>query len=175
MVDRATHRIVQLLQMFEEQHEMKFFPRNMIHVIYECGIVFLKEFRYVPLGATKKRVAAMEACHVCLRALRGASVTWPWAEHLAGELEANLHAARSNITAEPFLAEWAIPVMDNYQPKQNLYPLVHSYDSLGADTETNIKDTASFSGTLLSSAAPYPPPQQAPQEVGEETWGPYMF
>ncbi|KAF8754765.1 nitrogen assimilation transcription factor [Rhizoctonia solani] len=43
MVERATHKIVQLLQLFDEQHGMKFFPRNMVHVIYECGIVLLKE------------------------------------------------------------------------------------------------------------------------------------
>jgi hypothetical protein len=49
----------------------------------------------VSSGATKKRIIAIEACQVCLRALRGVSATWPWAGHLAGELEVNLNAARA--------------------------------------------------------------------------------
>ncbi|KAF8686344.1 nitrogen assimilation transcription factor [Rhizoctonia solani] len=96
MVERATHKIVQLLQLFDEQHGMKFFPRNMVHVIYECGVVLLKEAAHTPPGATKKRVAAVNACHMCLHALRGASKTWLWAEHLAGKLEEDMKVARAN-------------------------------------------------------------------------------
>ncbi|CAE6451953.1 unnamed protein product [Rhizoctonia solani] len=97
MVDRATHKIVQLLQMFEEQHGMRFFPRNMIHVIYECGVVLLKEAAVVPFAATKKRATALEAGNVCLRVLKGTSRTWPWAEQLANRLEARLNEAGANM------------------------------------------------------------------------------
>ncbi|CAE6476614.1 unnamed protein product, partial [Rhizoctonia solani] len=61
MVDRATHKIVQLLQMFEEQHSMTFFPRNMIHAIYECGITLLKEATTVSFAAIKKRETTLDA------------------------------------------------------------------------------------------------------------------
>ncbi|EUC57316.1 hypothetical protein RSOL_218040 [Rhizoctonia solani AG-3 Rhs1AP] len=96
MVNRATRKIVHLLQMFEEQHSMMFFPRNMIHVIYECGIVLLKDAITAPLAATKKRAIVLEAVSACLRALRGTSKTWPWADRLANQLEGNLNEIKAN-------------------------------------------------------------------------------
>ncbi|KAH7338367.1 hypothetical protein B0J17DRAFT_421283 [Rhizoctonia solani] len=104
MVDRATHKIVQLLQMFEEQHGMRFFPRNMLHVIYECGLALLKEAATLPFAAAKKRANALEAGNMCLRALRGTSKTWSWADQLANQLEGQLNEAGANIFQTIFYA-----------------------------------------------------------------------
>ncbi|EUC57315.1 fungal specific transcription factor [Rhizoctonia solani AG-3 Rhs1AP] len=138
MVDRAAHKIVQLLQMFEEQHGMRFFPRNMLHVIYECGVVLLKEAATVPFAATKKRATALEAGNVCLRVLKGTSRTWPWAEQLANRLEARLSEAGANIAMQPFASNWTVPAGENDQTgsdnSQTFYQFVHVWDSTGAES-----------------------------------------
>ncbi|CAE7221642.1 unnamed protein product [Rhizoctonia solani] len=135
MVDRAAHKIVQLLQMFEEQHGMRFFPRNMIHVIYDCGTVLLKEAATVPFAATKKRATALEAGNVCLRALKGASETWPWAEQLSNLLEAELNEAGANITTQPFASNWTVSAGETEpvgaDSSQTFYQFVHVWDPMG--------------------------------------------
>ncbi|CAE6479906.1 unnamed protein product [Rhizoctonia solani] len=137
IVDRAAHKIVQLLQMFEEQHGMRFFPRNMVHVIYECGVVLLKEAATVPFAATKKRATALDASNVCLRVLKGTSRTWPWAERLAGRLEGLLNEAGANISMQPFASNWTVPVGGNDQTgtdtSQTFYQFVHVWDSTGVE------------------------------------------
>ncbi|KAF8714536.1 nitrogen assimilation transcription factor, partial [Rhizoctonia solani] len=130
MVERATHKIVQLLQLFDEQHGMKFFPRNMVHVIYECGIVFLKEAAHTPPGATKKRVAAVNACHMCLDALRGASKTWLWAEHLAGKLEEDIKVARANTPSRPLPAEYSVPDGERGRTRDSLHPFFQVWETV---------------------------------------------
>ncbi|CAE6492919.1 unnamed protein product [Rhizoctonia solani] len=145
MVDRATHKIVQLLQMFEEQHGMRFFPRNMIYMIYECGLVLMKEAATVPFAATKKRATAIEAGHACLRALKGTSVTWPWAEQLATRLEGCLNAAGANTTLQPFTSNWSIPVGGTNSAGADMSPtfhqFVHVWDSTGMEAPGRINLT----------------------------------
>ncbi|KAJ1305122.1 hypothetical protein OPQ81_000159 [Rhizoctonia solani] len=137
MVDRATHKIVQLLQMFEEQHGMLLFPRNMVHVIYECGLVLLTEAATVPVAATKKRTNALEACHVCLRTLRGTSRTWPWADQLASRLEEKLNEAGANATMQTIASNWKVPESGNDRAgmdgPQTFYQFVHVWDPTGAE------------------------------------------
>jgi hypothetical protein len=48
-----------------------------------------------PAGAVKKRATAYDGVGVCLRALRALVGTWPHAERLANELEAQLEEQRS--------------------------------------------------------------------------------
>ncbi|CAE6426189.1 unnamed protein product [Rhizoctonia solani] len=140
MVDRATHKIVQLLQMFEEQHGMRFFPRNMLHVIYECGLALLKEAVTVPFAAAKKRANALEAGNMCLRALRGTSATWSWAEQLANRLEGQLNQTGASITMQPFTSNWTTPTAENEQTgtdtSQTFYQFVHVWDP--ASTENSV-------------------------------------
>ncbi|CAE6451962.1 unnamed protein product [Rhizoctonia solani] len=143
MVDRATHKIVQLLQMFEEQHSMTFFPRNMIHVIYECGIVLLKEAVMAPLTATKKRATVLQAVSACLRALRRTSKTWPWAERLANQLEEDLNKIRANDTAQPFIPG------ENDQTGQTPYPPVQVWDPTGPGSSFEGGFMQHFSGMQI--------------------------
>ncbi|QRW20701.1 Fungal specific transcription factor domain [Rhizoctonia solani] len=149
MVERATHKIVQLLQLFDEQHGMKFFPRNMVHVIYECGIVLLKEAAHTPPGATKKRVAAVNACHMCLHALRGASKTWLWAEHLAGKLEEDMKVARANTASQPLPAEYFVPDTERSQTGDSLHPFFH------------VRETVDIQNSTRSDSVNQPPRQQS--------------
>ncbi|CAE6413353.1 unnamed protein product [Rhizoctonia solani] len=148
MVNRATQKIVQLLQMFEEQHSMMFFPRNMIHVIYECGIVLLKDAMTAPLAATKKRANVFEAVSVCLRALRGTSKTWPWADRLANQLEGNLNEIRANNTAQPFISGWPIQG-ENDQSGQTPHPPVQVWDPTGLGSSFGSGFMHYFSGMQI--------------------------
>ncbi|KAG8704331.1 hypothetical protein FRC09_003613, partial [Ceratobasidium sp. 395] len=100
MCDRGAHKIVQLLNMFDDQYGLRFFPRNMLQAsgacvlaINSCGNALLREFAS-SLGAAKKRATAHEGVEVCVRALRTASPTWPCAEALANDLEARLEEQR---------------------------------------------------------------------------------
>ncbi|CAE6460575.1 unnamed protein product [Rhizoctonia solani] len=142
MVDRATHKIVQLLQMFEEQHGMRFFPRNMVYVIYECGVALMREAASVPFAATKKRATAIEAVHACLRALRGASMTWLCAEQLAGRLEGLLNETGTNTTIQPFSSNWSVPLSETDQAgadiSQTFHQFVHVWDSAGVENPARI-------------------------------------
>ncbi|CAE6496743.1 unnamed protein product [Rhizoctonia solani] len=138
MVDRATHKIVQLLRMFEEQHSMTFFPRNMIHVIYECGIALLKEATTVSFAATNKRETALEAVDACLRALRGTSRSWPWAERLANLLEGKLNEGKENNATQPFTSDWTAPGGENDQSGHIFYPLVQGWDQAGLESSSGV-------------------------------------
>ncbi|KAG8737736.1 hypothetical protein FRC11_001869 [Ceratobasidium sp. 423] len=175
MVDRATHKIVQLLQMFEEQHGMVFFPRNMVNVIYECGIVLLKEAAIVPSAAMKKRATALEASHVCLGALRGVSRTWSWAKQLAGQLEGKLNEADANMPMQSYPSDWAASRGDGHQTGQAYYQLVHVWDYANAESSTGSDPANQFSGMQIdpSTAAlglEVPPPEH--QSLGNpETRG----
>ncbi|CAE7221638.1 unnamed protein product [Rhizoctonia solani] len=131
MVDRATHKIVQLLQMFGKLHMMMFFPRNMIHVIYECGIALLKESATAPVAATKKRAIALEAARTCLCVLRETSRTWPWAEQLADHLEGKLNETGANNTTQLFTSDWTAPGGETGQIGPNIYPLTQEWGPAG--------------------------------------------
>ncbi|CAE6481198.1 unnamed protein product [Rhizoctonia solani] len=131
MVDRATHKIVQLLQMFGKLHMMMFFPRNMIHVIYECGIALLKESATAPVAATKKRAIALEAARTCLCVLRETSRTWPWAEQLADHLEGKLNETGANNTTQLFTSDWTALGGETGQIGPNIYPLTQEWGPAG--------------------------------------------
>ncbi|CAE6494731.1 unnamed protein product [Rhizoctonia solani] len=150
MVDRGTHKIVQLLQIFEEQHGMMFFPRNMVYIIYECGVVLLREAVDAPLAAIKKRATALEAGHVCLRALRGASRTWPCAERLAGLLESKLNEVGADTTIQAFTSNWNVTEGGNEQAgtdlSQTFYQFVHVWDPAGDESSARSNPTSSVPG-----------------------------
>ncbi|KAJ1305123.1 hypothetical protein OPQ81_000160 [Rhizoctonia solani] len=179
MVDRATHKIVQLLQMFEEQHGMVFLPRNIIHMVYECGIVLLKEAATVPFAATKRRATALEASHVCVRALRGASRTWPWAEQLAVLLERKLNETQANSTIQSFSPDWTDPGGNDHQAGPHSYQIIQVWPS-NVENSAGSSHTRRTSGLQIDSSATVPsigalgleitpPQQQAPSNptIGE--------
>ncbi|KAG8755715.1 hypothetical protein FRC12_010790 [Ceratobasidium sp. 428] len=88
--DRAGHKIVQLLKMFDRQHGLRFFPRNMIEAICACGTALLWEYTSTSAAAQKKRSNAIDGVGACVTALRTISVTWPYAQTRADDLEARL-------------------------------------------------------------------------------------
>ncbi|KAG9090104.1 hypothetical protein FS749_000812 [Ceratobasidium sp. UAMH 11750] len=90
MSDRAAHKIVQLLSMFDDQHGLRFFPRNMIEAIRTCGVALLREYSSAPSAANKKRSNAMAGIHTCINALHTISTTWPSAEARADHLQQRL-------------------------------------------------------------------------------------
>ncbi|KAG8794389.1 hypothetical protein FRC12_024716 [Ceratobasidium sp. 428] len=99
MCERGAHKIVQLLNMFDDQYGLRFFPRNMLQAINSCGNALLEEFASSP-GAAKKRATAHEGVEVCVRALRAVSPTWPCAEALANDLEARLEEQRPHSSGD---------------------------------------------------------------------------
>ncbi|KAG9082234.1 hypothetical protein FS749_007012 [Ceratobasidium sp. UAMH 11750] len=103
MCDRGAHKIVQLLTIFDEQHGLRFFPRNMLQAISSCGDALLSESASSPPEAAQKRATAHEGVGVCVRALRTVSITWPCAEAFANELEARLEEQRPRSSLEPEL------------------------------------------------------------------------
>ncbi|KAH7338365.1 hypothetical protein B0J17DRAFT_718012 [Rhizoctonia solani] len=151
MVDRATHKIVQLLQMFEEHHGMRFFPRNILHVIYECGVALLNESASVPAAATKKRANILEAVNACLHALRGTATTWPWAGKLAGQLEGKLNEVRVNNTAHPFVSDWTVPGGETNQMGQT-YPFAQVWEPTGFGSPSGSSSMNQLSGMHISSS-----------------------
>ncbi|QRW07163.1 Fungal specific transcription factor domain [Ceratobasidium sp. AG-Ba] len=53
--NRAAHKIVQLLNMFDNQYGLRFLPRNMIEAVCSCGTALLRELTATHPGAHKKR------------------------------------------------------------------------------------------------------------------------
>ncbi|KAG8738090.1 hypothetical protein FRC10_007301 [Ceratobasidium sp. 414] len=90
MSDRAAHKIVQLLAMFDGQHGLRFFPRNMIEAICGCGTALLREYSSAPPAANKKRSNAANGISACINALRAMSTTWPSAQARADDLQLRL-------------------------------------------------------------------------------------
>ncbi|QRV81677.1 Fungal specific transcription factor domain [Ceratobasidium sp. AG-Ba] len=90
MCDRGAHKIVQLLRMFGEQYDLRYFPRNMLPAITACADALMLEMKSAPPGAAKKRSTANEGVEICIRTLRTLAPTWPCAESLAEQLDARL-------------------------------------------------------------------------------------
>ncbi|KAG9112635.1 hypothetical protein FRC07_007892 [Ceratobasidium sp. 392] len=90
MCDRAAHKIVQLINMFDDHHGLRFFPRNMIEAICACGAALIREYVLAPPAANKKRATAVGGVTTCVNALRAMSTAWPCANMRADDLERRL-------------------------------------------------------------------------------------
>ncbi|KAG8789510.1 hypothetical protein FRC12_013469 [Ceratobasidium sp. 428] len=90
MCDRAAHKIVQLIRMFDDQHGLRFFPRNMLQAISTCGNALIREYASAPPAANKRRSNATDGISTCISALRTISGTWPSANARADELHSRL-------------------------------------------------------------------------------------
>ncbi|QRV93002.1 Fungal specific transcription factor domain [Ceratobasidium sp. AG-Ba] len=90
MCDRAAHKIVQLLTMFDNQHGLRFFPCNMIEAVRACAIALLRELTLAPPAAVKKKSNAASGVNACINALRIMSNTWPRARSISEDLEQRL-------------------------------------------------------------------------------------
>ncbi|KAG9121881.1 hypothetical protein FRC07_001974 [Ceratobasidium sp. 392] len=101
MCDRAAHKIVQLINMFDDQHGLRFFPRNMIEAISACGTALLREYALAPVAANKKRATAANGANTCISALRTISTTWPCATARADDLESRLQGRFGAIVPVP--------------------------------------------------------------------------
>ncbi|CCO37356.1 hypothetical protein BN14_11511 [Rhizoctonia solani AG-1 IB] len=164
MVDRATHKIVQLLQIFEEQHGMRFFPRNMIYVIYECGLALLKEA--APAQTFLGDWAATDG------------ENYPYGQNIYPFIHVwdNSDSPRAELLTSSLGLD-----LSQLQPRPQGSGDLPSNDNLrgmarGAhtETETSVSDATSYSGTPSSSTAPYPLPRQALREANGDTWEPYV-
>ncbi|KAG8696342.1 hypothetical protein FRC09_008571 [Ceratobasidium sp. 395] len=95
MCDRAVGKIVQLIKMFDDQHGLRFFPRNMIEAspspaVCACGAGLLREYTAAPPGAHKKRANAANGLNTCIDALRTIGTAWPCAIIRADDLQTKL-------------------------------------------------------------------------------------
>ncbi|KAG8789508.1 hypothetical protein FRC12_013467 [Ceratobasidium sp. 428] len=88
--NRAAHKIVQLVGMFEDQHGLRFFPRNMIEAICACGTTLIWEYTAAAATADRKRSNAINGIAACIGALRATSITWPYAQARADDLYSRL-------------------------------------------------------------------------------------
>ncbi|KAG8730501.1 hypothetical protein FRC12_020234 [Ceratobasidium sp. 428] len=91
MCDRAVHKIMQLIRMFDDQHGLRFFPRNMIEAVCACGAGLLREYTAAPPGAHKKRANAVGGLNTCIDALRTIGAAWPCAMVQADDLQTRLN------------------------------------------------------------------------------------
>ncbi|KAG9119257.1 hypothetical protein FRC07_005792 [Ceratobasidium sp. 392] len=103
MCDRAAHKIVQLVKMYDEQHGLKFFPRNAIEAICTCGSALIREYALAPPTANKKRATAVSGVMTCVSALRAMTGTWPCAEARADDLEQRLQGRINSFVPVPQL------------------------------------------------------------------------
>ncbi|KAG8726466.1 hypothetical protein FRC12_023374 [Ceratobasidium sp. 428] len=94
MCDRAVHKIVQLIKMFDDRHGLKFFPRSLIDTIFAGGVGLLREYTASPYGANKKRNTALAGVTACIDSLRTISSTWPCATARADELQTMLQVVQ---------------------------------------------------------------------------------
>lgn len=90
MCDRAAHKIVQLINMFNEHYGIRFFPRSMLKAIFTAGMALLQESAAAPAAAVKKRSYAQDNVGTCIQALNSLSETWPCARELSNELQSQL-------------------------------------------------------------------------------------
>ncbi|KAF8598937.1 hypothetical protein BDV93DRAFT_526431 [Ceratobasidium sp. AG-I] len=90
MCDRAAHKIVQLINMFNEQHGISCFPRSMLKAIFTTGLALLQESASAPPAAARKRASAQECVVACINALRTLGQTWPYSHELSNELQSRL-------------------------------------------------------------------------------------
>ncbi|KAG8698652.1 hypothetical protein FRC09_007114 [Ceratobasidium sp. 395] len=88
--NRAAHKIVQLVRMFEDRHGLRFFPRNMIEAICACGTTLIREYTAAAAAGDEKRSKAINGIAACIGALRTASTTWPYAQASAEDLHSRL-------------------------------------------------------------------------------------
>ncbi|KAG9093299.1 hypothetical protein FRC07_011490, partial [Ceratobasidium sp. 392] len=116
MCDRAAHKIVQLIKMFDDHHGLRFFPRNMIEAICACGAALIREYVLAPPAANKKRATAANGVTTCVNALRAMSTTWPCANMRADDLERRLQERFSPIVPVSPLNK---PVTDDQNQNQN--------------------------------------------------------
>ncbi|KAG8729522.1 hypothetical protein FRC12_020911 [Ceratobasidium sp. 428] len=94
MCDRAVHKIVQLVKMFDDRHGLKFFPRSLVETVFACGVGLLREYTASPYGANKKRGTALDGVTACIGSLRTISGTWPCATPRADELQTMLQVVQ---------------------------------------------------------------------------------
>ncbi|QRV93001.1 Fungal specific transcription factor domain [Ceratobasidium sp. AG-Ba] len=92
MCDRASHKVVQLLAMFRDQHGLQYFPPNMIWAIRTCVNALLREHASASETANKKRYNAKNGVSACLGTLRFLSETWPAAQAQLERLEKHVEA-----------------------------------------------------------------------------------
>ncbi|KAG9106780.1 hypothetical protein FRC07_008740 [Ceratobasidium sp. 392] len=85
--DRASTKIVQLITLYDQCHGLKYFPLNMLQVIFVTGATLLVQAATLSGLAVKKRMDAHDATRKCIYALRVASHTWDCAEISASHLE----------------------------------------------------------------------------------------
>ncbi|KAG9112455.1 hypothetical protein FRC07_007893 [Ceratobasidium sp. 392] len=116
MCDRAAHKIVQLIKMFDDHHGLRFFPRNAIEAIYACGAALIREYVLAPPAANKKRVTAVNGVTTCVNALRTMSTTWSCAKMRADNLERRLQERSSSIVPVPELDGPATDDQNQNQP-----------------------------------------------------------
>ncbi|KAG8697599.1 hypothetical protein FRC08_006419 [Ceratobasidium sp. 394] len=108
LCDRAAHKIIFLVDLYNRWHGLRFFPRNMIQVghvkytirstaiddqsilqvIFAAGTIFFKQQVAVPDGGQYSETrAAIQGCIATLRTIAG---TWHCAERYAARLQALL-------------------------------------------------------------------------------------
>ncbi|KAG8704504.1 hypothetical protein FRC09_003487, partial [Ceratobasidium sp. 395] len=85
--DRAATKIVQLVTLFDQCHGLKYFPLNMLQVIFMTGATLLVQAATLSGLAVKKRMEAHDGTRKCIYALRTASHTWECAKVSASHLE----------------------------------------------------------------------------------------
>ncbi|KAF8598936.1 hypothetical protein BDV93DRAFT_609553 [Ceratobasidium sp. AG-I] len=176
MCDRAAHKIVQLINMFNERHGIRYFPRSMLKAIFTAGLALLRESASAPSAAAKKRAYAQENTRTCVHMLHILGQTWPYAHELSSELQSRLSdQSQFPVTSlqngpSPFMdmrgkgpalsndgsndQEWDDPSTADLS--QTFYRFVHEWEraqSFYLDAAQHVPDTDSVSESPLSHPA----------------------
>lgn len=78
--DHAARMTVKLINLYSYWHPLRFFPRNMMQVIFAAGSIFLQQYTQLPTNASEARANAQMGIQNCVGALRIISQTWEPAE-----------------------------------------------------------------------------------------------
>ncbi|EUC58429.1 hypothetical protein RSOL_251930 [Rhizoctonia solani AG-3 Rhs1AP] len=86
MCSRATEQLVQIFIMFEQRLGWRYFPRNLVKAMYECGSALVKERTATSSASREKRATATDGVQLCIRALGIVGDVWPGAVRMRDEL-----------------------------------------------------------------------------------------
>ncbi|KAG8718352.1 hypothetical protein FRC09_012790 [Ceratobasidium sp. 395] len=177
MCDRAAHKIVQLIRIFRQSHNLQYFPRNMLQAITACGTTLLLQEATVSESALKKRSAAQEGVDVCTSALHEIASTWPYARELAEQLEGRasrqIHdtpAAPSSASIPSSLEAFTEPEPDDQEVSRMFYRFVHEWCQDEPESPYSSGQHSQGSSPMLSSSYPLMG-EPSMDTFGQTGWG----
>ncbi|QRV75257.1 nitrogen assimilation transcription factor nirA [Ceratobasidium sp. AG-Ba] len=91
--DRAASRIVFLVNLYDQLHGLRFFPRCMIQAIQAAGAVFIRQ-----QAAAAVQNHNQDGIHKCIASLRTITNTWPCANNYSNFLENLLQVQASQLS-----------------------------------------------------------------------------